>query len=37
MTRRGPKARRVDIPGIGHAPALDTDAQVALIRDFLRQ
>lgn len=37
MTRRGPTAKRVDLPGIGHAPALDTEVQVALIRDFLRQ
>lgn len=35
MTRRGPKARRVDIPGIGHAPALDTPEQIALIAQFL--
>lgn len=37
MTCRGPRAKRVDIPGIGHAPALDTEAQVNLIRDFLKQ
>lgn len=35
MTRRGPRAKRIDIPGIGHAPALDTPEQIALIRDFL--
>lgn len=37
MTRRGPKARRVDIPGIGHAPALDTPEQIALITQFLAE
>lgn len=37
MTRRGPKARRVDMPGIGHAPALDTAEQVALIAQFLAE
>ena len=35
MTRRGPKARRVDIPGLGHAPALDTPEQIALVAEFL--
>lgn len=37
MTQRGPKARRVDIPGIGHAPALDTPEQIALIAQFLAE
>ena len=37
MTQRGPRARRVDLPGIGHAPALDTPAQVALIAQFLAE
>jgi pimeloyl-ACP methyl ester carboxylesterase len=37
MTRRGPKARRFDIPGIGHAPALDTPEQIALIAQFLAE
>lgn len=37
MTRRGPKARRIDIPGIGHAPALDTPEQIALIAQFLAE
>ncbi len=36
MTERGPKARLVEIPGIGHAPALDTPEQIALIAQFLR-
>lgn len=37
MTRRGPRARRIDIPGIGHAPALDTPEQIALIAQFLAE
>lgn len=37
MTRRGPKARRIHIPGIGHAPALDTPEQIALIAQFLAE
>lgn len=37
MTRRGPKARRIDLPGIGHAPALDTPEQIALISQFLAE
>lgn len=36
MTRRGPKARLVEIAGVGHAPALDTTEQIALIAEFLR-
>jgi len=36
MTQRGPKAKLQEIPGIGHAPALDTPAQIALIAQFLR-
>lgn len=37
MTRRGPRARRIDIPGVGHAPALDTPEQIALIAQFLAE
>lgn len=36
MTRRGPRARLVEFPGIGHAPALMAPDQIAAIRDFLR-
>lgn len=36
MTRRGPKARLVTFPGVGHAPALMDDGQIAAVRDFLR-
>lgn len=35
MTRRGPRAERIDIAGCGHAPALMADDQVAAIRDWL--
>jgi pimeloyl-ACP methyl ester carboxylesterase len=35
MTRRGPKAKLVEFPGIGHAPALMAEDQIAVIRDFL--
>lgn len=35
MTQRGPCARRIDIPGIGHAPALDTPEQIAIVAEFL--
>ena len=35
MTRRGPRARLVELAGIGHAPALMADDQIALISDFL--
>lgn len=35
MTQRGPKARLVEFPGIGHAPSLTAPDQIAAIRDFL--
>ncbi len=35
MTQRGPKARLVEFAGIGHAPALMADDQIAAVRDFL--
>lgn len=35
MTRRGPRAKLVELPGIGHAPALMAADQIAVIRDFL--
>ncbi|HYD98686.1 MAG TPA: alpha/beta hydrolase [Alphaproteobacteria bacterium] len=35
MTRRGPPARRVEIPDAGHAPALMAPDQIAVVRDFL--
>jgi pimeloyl-ACP methyl ester carboxylesterase len=35
MTRRGPRARLVEIADAGHAPALRAADQISLIRDFL--
>ena len=35
MARRGPKARIVEFPGIGHAPALMAPDQIAVVEDFL--
>ncbi len=35
MATRGPKAKVIEIPGCGHAPALMDDQQVALVRDWL--
>jgi pimeloyl-ACP methyl ester carboxylesterase len=35
MTRRGPRAKLVEFPGIGHAPALMAQDQIAAIGDFL--
>ena len=35
MTQRGPHARLVEFPGIGHAPALLEEDQIAVVRDFL--
>lgn len=36
MAARGPRARRVDLPGVGHAPTLVDPAQQALVLEFLR-
>jgi pimeloyl-ACP methyl ester carboxylesterase len=35
MAQRGPKARIVEIPGVGHAPTLLHPEQIAVVRDFL--
>jgi pimeloyl-ACP methyl ester carboxylesterase len=35
MARRGPKAKVVDIPGVGHAPTLMHADQIGIVRDFL--
>jgi pimeloyl-ACP methyl ester carboxylesterase len=35
MTQRGPGARLVELPGIGHAPTLIREDQIAIVRDFL--
>lgn len=35
MTQRGPNARLVELPGVGHAPTLVHDDQIAIVREFL--
>lgn len=35
MGRRGPKAKVVEIPDVGHAPMFMDDFQVGVVRDFL--
>jgi len=37
MRSRGPKAKVVEIPGVGHAPTLLSAEQIAIVRDFLLQ
>lgn len=36
MTQRGPKAKLVEFAGVGHAPTLMHDDQIAAVRDFLQ-
>jgi pimeloyl-ACP methyl ester carboxylesterase len=35
MTERGPRAKLVEIPGVGHAPTLIHGDQIAIVKDFL--
>jgi len=35
MTQRGPHAKLIEIPGVGHAPMLMDETQIAPVRDFL--
>ena len=35
MTRRGPRAKLVEFPGVGHAPMLMAPDQIAVVREFL--
>jgi pimeloyl-ACP methyl ester carboxylesterase len=35
MTRRGPKATLVELPGVGHAPTFFHDDQIAFVKSFL--
>ena len=35
MKQRGPKAKVVEIPGVGHAPTLMHEDQIKIVRDFL--
>jgi pimeloyl-ACP methyl ester carboxylesterase len=37
MARRGPKAKVLEVAGVGHAPTLMHADQIALVRDFLLQ
>ena len=37
MARRGPRAKVVEIAGVGHAPTLLHADQIAIVRDFLLQ
>lgn len=37
MTTRGPTARLVEFAGVGHAPALMSDDQIAVVRDWLAE
>ncbi|CAG0967000.1 2-(acetamidomethylene)succinate hydrolase [Burkholderiales bacterium] len=37
MTRRGPRADLVTLPGVGHAPTLVPDAQIEIVRAFLER
>ena len=37
MTQRGPKAKVVEISGVGHAPTLMHEDQIRIVRDFLLQ
>jgi pimeloyl-ACP methyl ester carboxylesterase len=34
MTRRGPKAKLIEIPGVGHAPTFVHEDQIAIAREF---
>lgn len=35
MTQRGPKARLVELPGVGHAPTFVHQNQIDIVKDFL--
>jgi pimeloyl-ACP methyl ester carboxylesterase len=37
MGRRGPRARRIDVPGVGHAPTFIPDDQIAIVESFLEE
>jgi pimeloyl-ACP methyl ester carboxylesterase len=37
MARRGPKAKILEVKGVGHAPSLMHTDQIALVRDFLME
>jgi pimeloyl-ACP methyl ester carboxylesterase len=35
MAERGPRAKVVEIPGVGHAPTLLHADQIGIVREFL--
>jgi pimeloyl-ACP methyl ester carboxylesterase len=35
MTQHGPKAKLVEVPGVGHAPVFGDDYQIGLLKSFL--
>ncbi len=35
MTERGPKAKLIELPDMGHAPALTSEDQIAIVREWL--
>ncbi|MES2538537.1 MAG: alpha/beta hydrolase [Pseudomonadota bacterium] len=35
MTRRGPKAKLIEIPGVGHAPTFVQPEQISIVKEFL--
>lgn len=35
MQERGPKAKLIELPGIGHAPTLLDEKQISIVRDFV--
>lgn len=37
MAERGPRARVVEVPGVGHAPMLLDAAQIAVVSEFLQE
>ena len=37
MAQRGPRAQRVEFAGVGHAPTLVADDQVAAVQAFLQE
>lgn len=37
MTQRGPRARLVEVPGVGHAPTFIADDQIRIVENFLNE
>ena len=35
MAARGPRAKTIEIPGVGHAPTLMLANEIAIVREFL--